>query len=580
MQTRYKALNLIVALWLLFLLAACSEQATPSPPPTSVNQTNSVGSPQVGQLVAPTVVPNNPSTPPSFTYKADKTFIFGLAQEPVAFNDQVGLDPANLTDHSSLLLTRQIYETLFQFKPTQMGYQNAYIVRSVITSSDGLIYNIRLLKGIRFSDGTLLDAKAVKFNFERWSKYGVYHKGDFQTWNTYFGGFPGDILDTVEASDDGVIVTIKLKRPLASLFQILSMPQFGLVSPSSFDENGYFARPIGSGPYMAEKPVRGEVHYVVLKANPNYTIERDTNVVKPPVLNTIVALVLRPTQDGLIEIKRGTISATDKIRPEDMPNARNDSTLNFVYREPLNLAFLSMNQSRPPFNQREVRQAFTYGINVRALASKYYNGLGQPASYFLPPAAYASLSGTPFAYDPERARQLLAAAGYAGGAGFPSLDLWTMPMPRSYYPDKAKIAEAIRADLALIGININIRSDKDWPSFREDRDQGKLSFFMNGWQGQNGDPDEFLGSFFGQTRVEDNYENILLQQLVNQGRETLDLATRRQLYKGAQEILAGDFAVIPLVYVQTPVALRPDLKDYVPHPSGVESWATVSFIQK
>lgn len=570
---------LILVMLLTIGLAACSDEAesvTPTPVPATAVATGP------GTAVAPTIAAVSNPTPSTFAYKADKTFIFGLAQEPVAFNDQVGLDPANLTDHSSLLLVRQIYETLFQFKNAVMGFQGGSFVRSFDVSSDGLVYTLKLMRGIRFSDGSPLDAKVVQFNFERWSKEGVYHKGDFQTWRTYLGGIPGDaggVVQSVEARDDNITVIITLKRKMASLFQILSMPQFAIVAPSSFDENGYFTRPVGSGPYLAEKPVRGEIHYIVLKTNPNYAIERDPAKIQSALLSPIVAEVLRPGQDGLTEIKRGTISATDKIRPEDVPEARQSSSLNILLRDPLNISFLSLNQARPPFNQREVREAFASAINVRGLVTKLYNGLGQAASLFLPPAAYASAPAEPYPYDPERARQLLSSAGYSA-ANFPAIDLWVLPVPRSYYPDPAKIAQAIKSDLALIGVTVNIHSDKEWPSYREDRDQGRLNFFMNGWQGSNGDPDEFLGYFFGQTRAEDNYENLSLQDLIKQGRETNDLAARRQLYKEAQDLIFNDVAIIPLAYVQSPVAVRSDLKGYQPHPSGLENWAGVSFAPK
>ncbi len=575
---------LLVIIWLTLLLGACSDApAAPSSGPTTSEATSASSSSatNTGQITAaPAPAADANVTPSTFAYKADKTFIFGLAQPPVAFNDQIGLDPANLTDHSSLLLVRQIYETLFQFKPGQMGYQNGTFVRNVSVSPDELTYSIKLLRGIRFSDGRILDAQAIKFNFDRWSKEGVYHKGDFQTWGNYFGGFPGDILDKVEVAPDNLTVDIRLKREMASFFQVLSMPQFGIVSPSAFDANGYFARPIGSGPYIAEKPVRGETNYIVLKANPNYLIERDTQAIQPPALNTIVATVLRSGQDGLTEIKRGTISATDKIRPETLNDAKSDPALKILYREALNISFLSLNQARPPFNQREIRQAFAYAINTRNLVSHFYNGLGQPAAYFLPPAAYASLPASPYPYDPDRARQLLTLAGYPNGSGFPVLDLWVLPVPRLYYPDPRKIAEAIRADLAAIGLTVNIRDDKEWAAFREDRDQGKFNLFMNGWQGNNGDPDEFLGYFFGQTKNEDGYDNANVQNLIKQGRETLDLAARRAIYKEAQETIYNDFAVIPLAYTQYPLALRPDIKGYLPHPSGIESWSTVSFSNK
>ena len=195
----------LLAIGFVCLLNACSDGTDRLVSP-SVNSTTSISSTNV-KTAAPTnnlPASNQNSTattnqPGTAAYDPAKTFIFGLAQEPIGFN-QIGFDPAQLTDRSSLMVTRQLYEGLFEYKPDSMNVISSSFVRSVQPSTDGRTYHIRLRKGIIFSDGTPLDAAAVKFNFDRWSNEGsIYHKGEFETWRKFWGGFPGN-LESVQVS--------------------------------------------------------------------------------------------------------------------------------------------------------------------------------------------------------------------------------------------------------------------------------------------------------------------------------------------------------------------------------------------
>ena len=118
---------------------------------------------------------------------------------------------------------------------------------------------------------------------------------------------------------------------------------------------------------MAREPSK----YIVLKENRNYFIERyadndpNTPYVKSPV---IMAKVLKENQDGLEELRRGTIAATDKIRPEASRGRSPPApTLQLLDRKPLNLAFLGMDVTRPPFSNTSVRQAFALAIDLQNL---------------------------------------------------------------------------------------------------------------------------------------------------------------------------------------------------------------------
>lgn len=571
----------MLTLFLTLLLMACSDGApgTPTSKPggTATSKQNAPATPVRTQVATAT----NGNVGP---YDCSKLFCFGLAQEPAGLIQGV-FDPANLVDRPSLQIIRQIYDTLFEFKPGSMQYGFSNLLKyEPKVSDDGLTYTIRLGKGLRFSDNTPLDADAVKFNFDRWSDpANLYHKGDFQTWRDHFGGFPG-ILAGVYTDDENNIVTIKLKQPMSSFFQILAMPQFGIVAPSAFNPTtGEMERSIGSSWYGLNKAdiVRTvENKYLVLRENKLYQTERydpaDPNApyVKSQV---IVALVLKQSQDGLEELRKGTIAATDKIRPELVPQAAKDQTVSLLERKPLNVAFLGMNLTRPPFNNIVVRQAFASAIDTQALVNDYYNGLGQPATVLLPPAALGYIdSHEPYPYDPERARRLLDTAGYNATNPL-KLDLWVLPVPRLYYPDPKKIANAIAADLAKVGVTITVNDSYAWPDFRSKRLSGGLDFYMFGWQGEDGDPDEFLGQFYSQSRGEGGYENPILTGLVRKALVDTDPLDRRSLYKQAQDIIYDQVLIVPLAYTKDIVAVRSKLKGYVPNPNGLESWADVEF---
>lgn len=588
-------LALLLLLVNLVVAACADDTATPSVSTPVKSVTSTPGKNVAAATPAVTQEPTNLST-----FRADKDFIFGLAQEPVAFgrtnpteltptlpSSGVGLDPANLTDQPSLLITRQIYDTLFEYKPGTMQYQYAPFIKTdgISVSVDGLIYTIKIGCCLKFSDGTPMDAEAMRWNFIRWANTAsIYHKGDFNAFRTYFvdlPGFPGypGILDVdkLEVPESRILI-VRLKAPMPSFFQVLAMPQFAIVAPSSFDKAGNFVKPIGSGPYMVDKPydksARPEQRFMTLKKNPYYTDEKDPNRLPPRNIETIVLKVLPGNQDGLRALRDKQISATDKIKLEDVPENLNDKEFEILNRPALNISFLGMNQAIAPFDREEVRKAFAYGINTRALVEKYYSGLGKPAVGFLPPASrFARADLKPTAYDPQKAKELLLQAGYSNGINNP-IELWMLPVPRSYYPDPGKIADAIIADLSKIGVQVIRKEESSWVPFNANRNSGRYSLYMGGWIGENGDPEEFITRFFGEERKDLGYNNPFLRDLLKDSRKT---EQRVAFFSQAQDLIINDMPIIPLAYVSLPIAVRRDVIGYVPSPSEIESWASLSF---
>ncbi len=140
-------------------------------------------------------------------------------------------------------------------------------------------------------------------------------------------------------------------------------------------------------------------------------------------------------------------------------------------------------------------------------------------------------------------------------------------MVRGYFPDSKAIGEAIAADLARVGIIVNLQTE-DWGAYLDDRNQGKFPMWMLGWGSDNGDPDNYIGYHFstpvGEPKDEDCYDNPELAQLLIDGRTEADPAVRETIYQRAEEIVHEDVARIPVVWTTTVTVLRNEVKGYVP----------------
>ena len=171
------------------------------------------------------------------------TFVFGRGA------DSVGLDPAVVTDGESFRVTRNIYESLLEYKRDSTEVTPGLAERWE-TSPDGLTWKFALRRNVKFHDGTPFNAEAVVFNFERWMlESHPYHKGVFEYWKSMFGGFPG-FVTSVKALDD-TTVEFTLEKPMAPFLANLAMPMFGIASPTAIKKYGedYFKNPVGTGPF-------------------------------------------------------------------------------------------------------------------------------------------------------------------------------------------------------------------------------------------------------------------------------------------------------------------------------------------
>jgi peptide/nickel transport system substrate-binding protein len=497
-----------------------------------------------------------------------KTLIVGRG------GDTVSLDPANVTDGESFRVTRQIYETLLDTKPGSFDIVPG-LATSWKPSANGLTWTFHLRKGVKFQDGTPFNADAVVFNFNRWAdKKNPYHKGDFEYYGAMFGGYKGDkgtVIKSVRKIDD-YTVQIQLTHSFAPFLSDLTMEAFAIASPAAIKKyhGDIKTHPVGTGPFtfVNWKPNDS----ITLKKNPKYWHKG------LPKLDKIVFQVIKDNTARLNALQAGQVDLIDGVNPSDVAAIKNNPNLKLYLRPSNNVGYLALNTQKKPFNDVRVRQAINMAVDKKAIVDAFYSGLGKPAVTPLPPGMWGdNKSIKDYQVNIEKAKELLKEAGYPDGF---ETDLWAMPVARPYMPEPEKIATAIQADLAKIGIKANIVT-YDWATYLDKTARGEHSMALLGWTGDNGDPDDFLYVLLDSDNANPPAQNIAfyknpkVHQLLKQAQIETNQAKRAKLYQQAEAIIWRDAPWVTLVHTTPPLASSTRVTGFIPNPTGGELLANV-----
>ena len=335
---------------------------------------------------------------------------------------------------------------------------------------------------------------------------------------------------------DRYTLQIVLEEPLASSLAVLGLAHAAVVPQDEVEKLGErFGRaPVGTGPF---KFVRWEPNQeIVLEANDQYYEGR-------PFLDAIVFKIVvgSKLEETFAEFLQGNLEETiipsektDEVRAD--PQYRQYQR---VRKPTLSLLYIGFNTQLKPFDDQRVRQAFNYAVNTEAIVREITKMGSLPATGVLPPGMLGydpELQG--YAYDPAKAKRLLAEAGYPDGAGFPVVQLWSVHKAES---TKAELA-AYQRYLAEVGVQVDIHFAPDWPAYRAMLEQGKLPMFRLVWYADIPDPDNMLSPLLHSTSPTNRtfYRNPLVDQLLEQARKELDEAQRIALYREVERLVMDD----------------------------------------
>ena len=493
-----------------------------------------------------------------------KILVFGRG------GDSVSLDPARATDGESFKVTQNIFETLLNF-----GEQDTTINEGLATkwepSEDGLTYTFTLREGVKFHDGTDFNAEAVVKNFERWAN-GT--EDQFPYYASMFGGFKADeghVIESVTAEGDTTVV-FTLKRPQSPFLKNIAMSPFAIASPTAFEASGdkFGDNPVGTGPFT----------FAEWKKNDSITIDKNADYWDKdlPKLDKVIFRAIPDNSARLNALSTNEIDLADGINPTDTKTVTDNAKLQLFERPSMNVGYLGLTNTRPPFDDVKVRQAINHAIDKQSIIDAFFNGGAEIAKNPMPP----SISGynddiAGYEFDPEKAKALLKEAGLEDGF---EMELWAMPVPRPYMPDGTKVAEVIQKNLADIGIKAKIVS-YEWATYLEKTKNGEADAFMLGWTGDNGDADNFLYTLLDKDNIGSNnyayYSNDEVHDILINAQSEVDEDKRNELYAQAQEIIFEEAPWVPLAHSTPLLAGNADLVNFTPHPTGSDRLNKVDF---
>jgi peptide/nickel transport system substrate-binding protein len=488
------------------------------------------------------------------------TLIVGLVAEPTS------LDPGQLTDINSMRLVRNIYDGLTGFEPGTFTIK-PLLAESWDISDDGLTYTFHLRDGVVFHDGTPFNADAVKFAFDRMldEEHPYHDTGPFPFASFYFGA-----IDEIEVVDDQTAI-MHLKQPYAPLLNTLAVACGFIPSPEAVKTLGkdYSQSPVGTGPFK----------FVSWEHNQRVTLEGNSEYFEgAPLLQNLVFRPIVEEQTRLTELLSGGVNFIVDVPPDNIAQIKEDPNFTFMEQPGPHIWWVTINTQMPPFDDVRVRQALNYAVNKEAIVSQILQNTGDVAHTVVPPAIEWAHNpdAASYPYDPEKAKQLLAEAGYPDGF---ETTFWVTESGSGMQSPKT-MAEAIQADLQAVGITVNIEV-AEWGAYLNLYNAGmgdKAGLAEMSWMFDTGDPHTVLPLNFSSDGYPPNgfntglYINERVDELMKQAAESLDQEERGELYKEVQEITSEEAPWIFIDNAKQNAAMVANVKGFVLSPSFLLSF--------
>jgi len=454
------------------------------------------------------------------------------------------LDPAFAYDFFTWEIFNNINEGLLKYVPGTLKIVPG-LAESYSVSKDGLVYTIKLRPGLKFTDGTPLTAKVVKWSIERVARLG-YDVSWFVT----------DFVKEVKVVDD-LTLKIILKQPVAFFPAILTLPPFMPVSPKAYPENEVVDSTVSIGPYKIVDWKRDE--YLILEANPDYYGE-------PPKTKKVIVKFYKDATTLRLAIEKGEIDiAWRTLNPVDIMDLEKKPDLKVIKVPGPYIRYVVINVKASPLNNVLVRRALAAAIDRKEIASKIFLGLVTPLYSMIPAGMWSHVDCFKDAYGPgpnlELAKKLLSKAGYSEKKKL-KIELWYTP---THYGDtEVDLAQLLKEQWERTGmIEVTIKS-AEWGTYTDYIEKGVMPVFLLGWYPDYIDPDDYIAPFMAAgNRMGSYYESSAVDGMVLKARTTLDRSLRTTYYVELQGILANDVPFIPLFQGQLVMVTKKNVKGVI-----------------
>lgn len=338
------------------------------------------------------------------------------------------------------------------------------------------------------------------------------------------------------------------------------------IDPNVAEAQAIVSEVNGTGPYSLTAWNRGSD--ITLAANPNYWGTKALS-------ETLVIRWQTEAAQRLVELQAGTADAIDNVGPTDFDAVRNDANLQLKERPGLNTMYIGMNNTYPPFDKEEVRQAVALALDRQRIVDNFYPAGSEVASHFTPCSIPNGCAGDAWwDLDIAKAKELLAKAGLANGF---STKLYYRDVVRGYLPDPKVVAADIKAQLKKnLNIEVTIEQQESG-TFLDNADAGKLDgFHLLGWGADYPDATNFLDYHFGNgasAQFGDKWDDIT--SALAEGAVGANDAARQPSYAAANNAIRQHVPMIPVAHGGSAVAYRADVEGGFASPLGNEYFAVM-----
>ncbi len=523
---------------------------------------------------------DNPTPGASGTPKAGGTLVFGTTADPINF------DGAYVSDGESLRAIDQMFEGLVR---TKLGGTDIepLLAESFTASTDGLAWTFKLRTGVKFHDGTDFNAKAVCYNFDRWYNFKGIQQAESVSyyWTSVFGGFSDgkkpSLYKSCAAPDDATAV-INLTKRSSSFLSGLALKNFAIASPTALAKygadkvSGDAKAPKFDGEYGLKYPTgTGPFKFVSFTPKDKLVMARNDDYWGPKAkLDQLIFKAISDNAARKQALEKGEIQGYDFVEPGDL-DALKGAGFQILERPAFNVGYVGFNSSKPPTNNPKIRQAIAHALNREALLTAKYPPGSQVATQFMPPELFGwSENVTKYEYDVDKAKALIADSGVSN----PTLEFWyPTDVTRGYMPDPEANFLAFKADLEKAGFKVNTKSAPWNPQYLNNVDTGTAgNLRLLGWNGDFGDPDNFIGVFFQKESPAWGFKDPAIFAKLDAAEAETDLDKRTQLYQEANELIMAFLPGVPYVHTRPALAFAKNVSGYVPSPVTLEPFSIVS----
>jgi len=463
------------------------------------------------------------------------------------------LDPHRSASPGNSRVQRSLFDSLVVELPN--NEYGPWLAERWDISDDGLTYTFYLRNDVTFTDGTKLDAEAVKFNFDR-----IRSLESPGLALNYIGS-----LQETEAVDE-YTVRFRFAEPFAPFLRYLSTENLGIVSPQGVAERGeqFTVNPVGSGPFFISSYTVG--HEYVLERNPDYNWSPSNAKHKGKAyLEKLTFKIITEEATRVSALQSGDVQVIDTIPPQNLAQIEQSHQVRQV--ELLNYnASIHFNATKGPLQDKQLREALRQAVDWDFIVKTIYLGTYERAYSVLSPSlfGYDATIKDEWEYNTAGAEKLLDDAGWAKGTdGIRVKDGQRLSLQMiDFYANREKrmdVMTMVQNVWKSIGVELNI-STTAVGDYSEKSKQGEFDLWIGSQYGP--DPDGVLRpALLARTGYHDRYQDEHIEELLDQATIEMDVDKRAQLYHEVQRVVHSEIYAIPVYVLPYTVASVKQVND-------------------